>query len=253
MAIEKINRKVELNMKKIIIVMPVANEEEHMEEVLKEILTLPYNDLSIYLIIDNFSTDRTEEIIRKYEKQTNRVRCIFYLESRGVISCYLEGFRQALRDGAEYIIEMDGGGSHLPKEIPQFIENLDRGYDCVWGSRFITGGKISHHALYRRMLSSGGTMLSNLVLGTKLRDMTSGFEGFTRNVLENLNFDAFLSTGHMYQTEMRFYCRNLHTIEVPIHYIGGSSSLKLKSVWEAIKILFMLRKNEPRVWKQKPY
>ena len=235
-------------MKKTIIVMPVANEEEHMAEVLEEILALPYDDLSIYPVVDNFSKDRTEEIIREYEKRTEHVKCIFYKESRGVISCYLEGFRHALRDGAEYIIEMDGGGSHLPKEVPQFIENLDKGYDCVWGSRFIAGGDVSHHPLHRRILSSGGTVLSNLVLGTKLKDMTSGFEGFQRAVLERLELDAFLSTGHMYQTEMRFYCRNLRTIEVPIHYIGGSSSLKVQTVGEALKILFLLKENEKKVW-----
>lgn len=231
-------------MKKTIIVMPVANEEATMASVLDEILALPYKDLYIYPVIDDFSKDRTEEIIRDYEQRTGRVKCIFYKESCGVISCYLEGFRRALADGAEQIIEMDGGGSHLPGEIPQFIEKLEAGYDCVWGSRFTEGGDVSHHPLYRRILSSGGTILSNLVLGTKLRDMTSGFEGFRRQVLLDLNLDAFLSTGHMYQTEMRYYCRNLKTVEVPIHYIGGSSSLRFRTVVEAVRILFQLRGHE---------
>lgn len=237
-------------MKKTIIVMPVANEEESMGSVLEEILALPYDNLYVYPVIDNFSKDRTEEIIRDYEAKTGRVKCIFYKESRGVISCYLEGFRRALADGAEQIIEMDGGGSHSPKEIPQFIENLEKGYDCVWGSRFVAGGDISNHPLYRRILSSGGTTLANVVLGTKLKDMTSGFEGFQRKVLEEMNLDQFLSTGHMYQTEMRYYCRNLHIIEVPIHYIGGSSSLKFKSVKEALRILFQLKKHEKYVMRK---
>lgn len=235
--------------KKTIIVMPVANEEESMGKVLEEILSLPYNNLFVYPVIDNYSKDKTEQIIRDYEKETERVKCIFYEESRGVISCYLEGFRQALADNADFIIEMDGGGSHLPKEIPQFIDRLNEGYECVWGSRFIAGGDISNHPLYRRVLSSGGTILSNLVLGTKLKDMTSGFEAFTREVLEKFEFDEFLSTGHMYQTEMRYYCRNYHSIEVPIHYRGGASSLKFKSVVEAIQILFELKGHEKIVLK----
>lgn len=238
-------------MNKIIIIMPVANEEEHMAEVLDDILSLPYENLFIYPIVDSFSKDNTEKIIREYEERTGKVKCIFYKESQGVISCYLEGFRQALLDDADYIIEMDGGGSHAPKEIPQFIDNLEKGYECVWGSRFVSGGGISHHPLYRRILSSGGTILSNIVLGTKLKDMTSGFEAFQRHVLEKFDFDKFLSTGHMYQTEMRFYCRNYKTIEVPIHYIGGSSSLKFKSVKEALNILFKLKKNERYVYKEK--
>lgn len=234
-------------MKKTIIVMPVANEEGTMEKILDEILALPYDNLYIYPVIDSYSKDRTEEIIRKKASQSEKVKCIFYKESKGVISCYLEGFRQALADGAERILEMDGGGSHLPSEIPQFLQRMEEGYDCVWGSRFMKGGSMRQQPLYRRILSQGGTFLANMVLGTKLKDMTSGFEGFQRKVLENMDLDAFLSIGHMYQTEMRFYCRNLRTIEVPIHYVGSASSLKSSSVTEALRLLFQLKRNEPKV------
>ncbi|MCI8984513.1 MAG: glycosyltransferase [Lachnospiraceae bacterium] len=234
-------------MKKTIIVMPVANEEDTMEKILDEILALPYDNLYIYPVIDSYSKDRTEEIIRRKAACNDRVKCIFYRESRGVISCYLEGFRRALKDGAEQILEMDGGGSHLPAEIPQFLTKLEEGYDCVWGSRFMEGGSMRRQPLYRRILSQGGTFLANFVLGTRLKDMTSGFEGFSRRVLEEMNLDAFLSTGHMYQTEMRFYCRHLRTVEVPIHYTGTASSLKGSSVTEALRLLFQLKKNECRV------
>lgn len=235
--------------KKIIVVMPVANEEDTMEELLDQLLAFSYDNFYIYPVIDAYSKDRTEEIIRRKEKETGRVKCIFYKESKGVISCYLEGFRQALKDGAEWIIEMDGGMSHLPKELPQFVEKLEEGYDCVWGSRFMKGGEMTNLPFYRRVLSQGGTYLSNFVLGTKLKDMTSGFEAFTREVMEQMNLDAMLSTGHMYQTEMRYYCRKLKTKEVPIHYIGGSSSLKASSVTEALKLLFKIKKNEVNFWK----
>ena len=231
-------------MKKTIIVMPVANEEATMGQILDEILNLPYNNLYIYPVIDSYSRDRTEEIIREKEKRNNKVKCIFHEKSDGVVSCYLEGFKRALADGAELILEMDGGGSHLPSEIPVFLEMLNKGYDCVWGSRFIEGGSMREQPLYRRILSQGGTILANLVLGTKLKDMTSGFEGFQRGILEDMDLDAFLSKGHMYQTEMRYYCRNKHTLEVPIHYVGTASSLKTSSVIEALRLLFQLKKNE---------
>lgn len=236
-------------MKKTIIVMPVANEESTMEQILNEILELPYDNLFIYPVVDSYSKDRTEEIIREKERISDKVKCIFFKESTGVISCYLEGFRQALADGAERILEMDGGGSHLPAEIPQFLQRMEEGFDCVWGSRFMEGGSMKEQPLFRRILSKGGTFLSNFVLGTKLKDMTSGFEGFQRRVLENMNLDNFLSTGHMYQTEMRFYCRNLRTIEVPIHYVGSASSLKSSSVREALCLLFQLKGNESHIWK----
>ena len=237
-------------MKKTNIVMPVANEEATMGAVLDRILELPYDNLYTYVVMDSYSKDRTREIVEEYEGKTDRVKLVFYKESYGVISCYLEGFRHALKDGAEQIIEMDGGGSHLPEEIPQFVENLEAGYDCVWGSRFVDGGGISNHPLYRRILSSGGTVLANLVLGTRLKDMTSGFEAFQRHVLEIMNLDKFLSTGHMYQTEMRYYCRKYHTVEVPIHYTGSESSLRFRVVAEALRILFELKRNEKEVGKK---
>ena len=109
---------------------------------------------------------------------------------------------------------------------------------------------MSHQPLYRKILSSGGTILANVVLGTKLKDMTSGFEGFQAPVLQAMDLDRFLSTGHMYQTEMRYYCRKLNCVEVPIHYIGGDSSLKWSSVAEALKILFKLKKHESEIWKK---
>ncbi len=237
-------------MKKTIVVMPVANEEDTMEQLLDRILALPYDNLFIYPVIDDYSKDRTEEIIRRKEAETGRVKCIYYKESKGVITCYLEGFRQALQDGAEWIVEMDGGLSHIPEEIPQFIDKLEQGYDCVWGSRFMKNGEMRNLPFYRRILSQGGTYLSNFVLGTRLKDMTSGFEAFTRETMEKMNLDAVLSRGHMYQTEMRFYCRKCKTLEVPIHYVGGDSSLKGSSVIEALRLLFQLKENEVNFWKK---
>jgi len=236
-----------VEMKKTIIVMPVANEEATMGQILDEILSLPYDNLYVYPVIDSYSKDRTEEIIREKERQNKKVKCIFHRESNGVVSCYLEGFKRALAAGAEQILEMDGGGSHLPSEIPGFLDMLEKGYDCVWGSRFMEGGSMRQQPLYRRILSQGGTILANLVLGTKLKDMTSGFEGFQRKILEEMDLDAFLSRGHMYQTEMRFYCRKAHTVEIPIHYVGTASSLKTSSVVEALRLLFQLKKNESLV------
>ena len=66
-----------------------------------------------------------------------------------------------------------------------------------------------------------------------------------------MNLDKFLSKGHMYQTEMRYYCRNYHTKEVPIHYVGSESGLKMNSVIEALRILFQLKKNEKYVMRER--
>ena len=238
-------------MNKIIVTMPVANEEATMASILDRILNLPFENLYVYPVMDKYSTDSTESIIDEYEIKTNhRVHKVFFEQSTGTASCYMKGYEEALKDGAEFVIEMDGGGSHSPEEIPKFIEMLEQGYACVWGSRFIDGGLDDNMPFYRRFLSRGGTFLANFVLHTKLYDMTSGFEAYQADVLRQFDYSKFLSKGHMFQTEMRYYCRNCHGIEIPIHYVGSSSSLKASTVTRALSILFKLKANETRVKKQ---
>ncbi len=236
--------------KKTIVVMPVANEEKTIGRVLNELIDLDIMNLRVFIVMDNYSKDNTQEIVEQYERKTDgKIHLLFHEKSKGVVSCYLYGFQKALEDEADYIIEMDGGGSHLPSELSQFVEKLNEGYECVFGSRFIKNGGVINDPLYRRLLSKGGTYLGNCVLKTQFVDMTSGFEAFRREVLERMDLNKFLSKGHIYQTEMRYYCRNFKYIEVPIHYFAGDSSLNIKSVREAISVLFKIKSNELRIWR----
>ncbi|MCR5216358.1 MAG: glycosyltransferase [Lachnospiraceae bacterium] len=231
-------------MAKYAVVMPAANEESTIEQSIKEIMAFKDWDLHLYIIIDRYSKDRTEEIIRNLQNQYEKLHLVFYQDAKGVATCYLYGFQVAIQEGADFIIEMDAGGSHNPKDIPRFIEKLSEGYECVWGSRYMKEGAVENLPLYRRFISRGGTILANVVLGTKLMDMTSGYEAFRSEVLQEMDLSKFLSRGHMYQTEMRFYCRNRKAVELPIIYTGSTTVLKLKSVTDALSILFQLKKHE---------
>lgn len=238
-------------MSKYAVVMPAANEEKTIRSTIESIMAYDGEPLHLYIVIDRYSTDSTEEIIRNAMKEYDRLHLVFYKEARGVATCYLYGFKVALEEGADFIIEMDAGGSHNAADLSKFIEKLKEGYDCVWGSRFMKGGGVKDLPAYRLFLSRGGTLLSNIVLGTRLRDMTSGYEAFRADVLKQLDLDKFLSTGHMYQTEMRYYCRNENAVEVPIVYVGSDTGLKFKSVTEALDILFRLKSYEKLVRKEK--
>lgn len=238
-------------MSKYAVVMPAANEQETILQTIEEIMNFDNRPLHLYIVIDRFSKDNTEAIIRKAMEQYERLHLVFYEKAHGVASCYLYGFQVAIKEGADFIIEMDAGGSHRTQDIQKFLDKLDEGYSCVWGSRFMKGGGVKDLPMYRLFISRGGTILSNTVLGTRLKDMTSGFEAFRAEVLEKMNLDLFLSTGHMYQTEMRYYCRNEKSVEVPIVYYGSETGLKMKSVTEALNILFRLKKYEKEVKKDK--
>ncbi|MEA1925209.1 MAG: glycosyltransferase [Candidatus Altiarchaeota archaeon] len=238
-------------MKKIFIVMPVGNEEETIADTLTRILRLEMDDLIVTPVIDRYSQDNTQGIIEDFGRDhPEKIRLLYNRDGIGAIPAYFHGFKYALKNSAEYVIEMDAGNSHMPEQIPLFVDKLDEGYDCVFGSRFIEGGKFINHPPHRISLSWLGTKVANIYLKTNLRDMTSGFQAFRAEVLKQLNFDAFLSTGHFYQTEMRYYCKKFNTTEIPIHYTGSKSRFSFKSLINALKELFKVKRNHKLIFIQ---
>jgi dolichol-phosphate mannosyltransferase len=161
-----------------------------------------------------------------------------------VVDAYVRGYREALNSGCDWILEIDAGFSHQPPDIPQFFDKMLEGYDCVFGSRFCTGGTVSDSSTKREVISRGGTILANLLLGTKLKDMTSGFEMFTRAALLEVMMKGIRSRGPFFQTEIKAYCRNLRIAEVPIQYRAASHNVgnqALKDSFSNLWRLFRLR------------
>lgn len=231
------------------IVMPAANEQDTIEGTLIRLRSLPIASFDVYVVMDAFSKDSTQSKVECMARTDPRIHLVFHHGSTGVASCYLHGFKVALQNNADFVVEADAGDSHPYEMIPQVISLLDGQYECVWGSRFIKGGKILGANAFRFILSKGGTILANLILHTTLKDMTSGFEGFRADVLRQLDLDSFLSTGHMYQTEMRYYCNGFKSIEIPITYRMSSTTISRNSILEALKLLTKLKANKAKVLK----
>ena|SRR5271157_278213 len=236
--------------------MPVANEEKtikiFLNDVLQEISGLQEYLFNIYIVMDTFSKDNTHNIVKTMSEQEPRIKLIFFEESTGVVSCYLKGFKCAIFDNCDYIIEMDSGGSHPPSKLKEILYALDKEkYDVVFMSRFMKGAGIENFPLYRRLVSKGGTALANLWLAMHYSDATSGFEAFTAEVLRKFNLDGFISKGGIYQTEMKYYCHlcNCKTKEIAFVYVGTTTAFKLKWVMTALKTLYRLRFNARNVMK----
>lgn len=220
-------------------VVPLANEEwefapfaEAMTEVLDSL-----GCGAVYLVIDRVSRDRTLDLCRELSSRDGRFTTVWAPENRNVVDAYLRGFREAFQHGHDYIIEMDAGMSHDPHTIPFFIDALQAGYSCVFGSRFITGGTMTGSPLFRKALSRGGTLLANLLLGTRLTDMTSGFQGFHADLVAKLLRHDFLATAHFYQTEVRYLLREQRFIELPINYRAPSPRVSIGSIMNSLASL----------------
>src|SRR5260370_2257041 len=137
-------------------------------------------------------------------------------ESRGIVAAYVRGYREAIAPGHDDIREMEAGFSHRPEDLAGFLEAMDGGYDCIFGSRFVPGGSMTDSPWHRRLVSRGGTVLANLLLGTRLHDMTSGFELFSRLALSETLDRGIRSRAHFFPTEITYNARSMPLVHVPI-------------------------------------
>jgi len=227
---------------KLGIVCPMANEGEASIRFVRAVLEkcVGFREVIFFAVLDNVTTDNSVELLREMGREDSRLRVVWAPDNRCVVDAYVRGYREALSTDVDWILEIDAGFSHQPEDIPQFFAAMQQGYDCVFGSRFMKGGRFSGGSLKRYLVSRGGSILTNLVLGTKETDMTSGFELFSRAALEMVIRRGIQSRGHFFQTEIKAYCRNLRWVEVPIHYRVQNPNLAGSAVTDSFHHLWRL-------------
>lgn len=220
--------------------MPLANEEKSINSFLDQVLAhlLPHDRL--FCVLDNMCKDRTKEIISERGAKDSRVVLVWAPQNRCVVDAYFAGYRAAYGDGCEWILEMDGGMSHPPEHIPEFIKAMESGYDFVGGSRYLPGG--THRSpINRVVVSRGGTILAQLLLRSRMSDMTSGFECFNRKAMQRVLEKGVVSRANFFQTEIRHMMHDLKWKEVPIRYTNKNVRIGRSSLREAFRILWQLR------------
>jgi len=230
------------------IVCPMANEEisaaAFVNEVLEKCRQEGFKSVTFFAILDRKSTDQTRNILDNLARRQTDLRVVWAPQNKCVVDAYLVGYHEALTAGCDWVLEIDAGFSHQPSDISQFFTRMREGYDCVFGSRFCRGGSIKESSLRRYLISRGGSIVSNALLGTSLKDMTGGFELFSRSTLQHVLDKGIRSRGPFFQTEIKAYCRRLKVIEVPIQYRGAShqvGSAALKDSFSNLWRLFQLR------------
>jgi dolichol-phosphate mannosyltransferase len=222
------------------VIIPMANESEDFNPFVSSITDVLDKLMcgKIYFIVDKVSKDNTLELCKNLSDKDNRFVTIWSPENKNVVDAYLKGYKEALKNKHEFIIEMDAGLSHDPKALPMFLRILNEGNECAFGSRFINGGSICDSTWKRTFLSRIGTVLSNLLLGSKMYDMTSGYQGFHYSIVEKFVNYNLLSNAHFYQTELRYLLRKTRYAEIPIHYRAPSPSVSKKAIYNSFDVLF---------------
>ncbi|HSC74184.1 MAG TPA: polyprenol monophosphomannose synthase [Gaiellaceae bacterium] len=217
-----------------VVCLPTYNERENLEPMLR---ALGDKDVHV-LVVDDSSPDGTGELADRLAQELEYVSVLHRHAKEGLGPAYLAGFRRALADGAELILEMDCDFSHDPGDVPRLIAAAGDA-DVVLGSRYVDGGGVRNWGLVRRIISAGGSWYARVLLGTPVRDLTGGFKCYRRRVLETIDLDDVHSKGYAFQIETTYRAlrAGFRVIEVPITFVDredGVSKMSRTIVAEAI-------------------
>jgi dolichol-phosphate mannosyltransferase len=164
----------------------------------------------------------------------------------GLGSAYVEAFRRGLNGSYELFVQMDTDLSHDPRYLPELLELAEKEADVVIGSRNVPGGSVEGWGLGRRVLSKGGSLYSRAILGVRIRDLTTGYKVFRRQVLEDLIFEDISSEGYSFQIEVTYRAvrRRSRVLEAPIVFVdrrAGKSKMSTRIFLEAVVMVWKLR------------
>lgn len=230
---------------KLTVVLPTFNEAANLADLVHSLWALPLPGLEI-LVIDDASPDGTGRIADELAaKQPGRLQVIHRPGKEGLGTAYVQGFRRALAEGAEVIVQMDADFSHSPDYLPGFVENL-RDYDVVVGSRYVPGGKLDEHwEKGRVLLSAWANAYARVILGIHVKDATAGFKAWRRSTLLGLGLERIRSNGYIFQVEMAYVTERLgyRVLESPIYFedrrIGHSKMtvpVKVEAAWRVWEV-----------------
>lgn len=222
---------------KTTIVIPTYNEAENLPKIIEAVFALPV-DIDI-LVVDDNSPDGTGEIAEKLKTETNgRVQVMHRKGKLGLGSAYIQGFRQAIRNGADIIGQMDADFSHPIEKLPEMIQTLNS-YDFVLGSRYVKGGSLDENwPAWRKGLSGFGNFYARTILGMKIRDVTGGYRLWRKETLNAMPLERVRSNGYIFQVEMGYVASRLgfKCKEIPIHFADrrwGVSKMSFRIQLEA--------------------
>jgi dolichol-phosphate mannosyltransferase len=231
------------NIERALVVIPTYNESSNLRGIVEEVLGA--NEIMSVLIIDDNSPDGTGKLADELAEENLRINVIHRKGKLGLGSAYIEGFKYALKEGYDCIFEMDADFSHNPAYIKDFLDAIEDNH-LVIGSRYLTGVNVVNWPMLRLIISYCAGIYTRLITGLPIRDPTSGFKCFRKEVLKSIDLDRIYSDGYSFQIELNYWCwrKGYRIREIPIIFIdrnSGSSKMNRRIIIEAIFIVWWLR------------
>lgn len=194
---------------KACLVIPTYNEIDNITPLFKKILE-EFKDIKDFdmeiLIVDDNSPDKTWEIVNEFHEKHPNINLLLRTKKEGLGAAYIHGMNYAMDERkADIIFQMDADLSHDPKLIKIFLENI-KDYDVIIGSRYIKGGGFENWPWTRKLISRGANTYARLLLGLKIKDISSGYRCYTKEILKTVPWDKFDNKGYSFLEELLYYC-----------------------------------------------
>ena len=227
-----------------LVIIPTYNEKDNIRELIERINSLPIKfDI---LVVDDNSPDGTADIIRIGQNKHSNLHLIEREGKLGLGTAYIAGFKWALKNGYDYIFEMDADFSHNPSDLITLYQSVnEKGVDLAIGSRYISGVNVVNWPLGRVVLSYIASVYVRFITGLKIKDTTAGFKCYRRIVLETIDLNKIRSKGYVFQVEMKFltWKYGFIILEIPIIFTNRdrgiskmSGGIFSEAIWGVIKL-----------------
>jgi len=225
----------------VLVVLPTFNELENLQRVVAGVRHLGHD----ILIVDDASPDGTGELADRLAEADDGVRVLHRERKLGLGSAYEDAFRIGLKEGYPLFVEMDADGSHRSQDLDAIVDAARGSGGLAIGSRYIRGGRIEGWPVHRLFLSSAANVYTRTLLRLRVRDCTSGFRCYTRDLLSAIKLDEIVSQGYSFQIEMvnRTVRLGYPVVEVPIHFedrVAGASKVSqgeiTRALWTVLRL-----------------
>jgi len=225
----------------VLVVMPTYNEKDNLERVVAGVRHLGHD----VLVVDDASPDGTGEIADRLAQEDDGVRVLHRERKLGIGSAYVDAFRIGLAEGVALFVEMDADGSHRAQDLDAIVDAARGCGGLAIGSRYMVGGRIEGWPAYRLLLSQGANVYCRVLLRFRVRDCTSGFRCYTRDLLSSIKLDEIVSQGYSFQIEMVYRTVRIGypVVEVPIHFedrVAGASKVSRGEITRALMTVLRL-------------
>ncbi|MHA1273261.1 MAG: GtrA family protein [Promethearchaeota archaeon] len=223
---------IDKNHLKILIFIPTFNEKNNIGNLIDLINSLPFE--KDILIVDDNSTDGTLEIIHNKQKKYRNIKLIIRRGEKGRGLAGITALNYFQKNDYNILMELDADFSHHPKYIPEFLEQIYN-YDVIIGSRLVKNGGAIGRSYGRYILTLISNFIVRMLFQTNIKDCTSGFRMFRKEIINKFNLKNFISTHYSITEEILYACllSKARIKEIPIIFYeraSGKSKLNFKKI-----------------------